>query len=155
MELSDEVCCPPDTILVPPFRGARGIVCLFDTTYVSDDGRMRACMYGIPDEEGGAALVLCVDEELVAATLFVRPIAWEAGGGRLLVREAAADDDLKLFVLRAGDGQFTKTPQERLDTRIGGRGDVYRGWENDVLLLENFTEPGVVRRVAIPDEGDD
>lgn len=154
MELSDEVCCPPDTILIPPFRSARGIVCLFDTTYVSGDARMRACMYDTPDEEGGAALVLCVDGALAEATLFVRPVAWDAAGSRLLVREAAADDDLKLFVLHVGGGQFTKTPQQRLATRIGRRGDAYRGWEDDALLLENFEEPGVVRRVPIPEEGD-
>jgi len=150
--LGRESCCPSDTILVSETRNARGIACLFDTTLVSSDERARACTFDTPEEEGGAALLLCVDEEIVAATLFVRPLAWDAAGERLLVREAAADDDLKIFVLNVADGQYAKSPQERAATRIGRRGDVFRGWDGDALLLENFQEPGSVRRVVIPDE---
>ncbi len=154
MEMAGEVCCPPDTILVPPFRGARGVASVFDTTYVSDDERMRACVYEVPEAEGGAALVLCVDDDLAMATLFVRPVAWEPGGSRLLMREAAADDDLKLFVLHVGDGQYTKSAEQRAATQIGRRGDAYRGWDGDTLLLENYAEPGAVRSVPIPVEGE-
>lgn len=151
MELSNETCCPSDTVLVPPFRGAVGLQCLFDTTYVSDDGRMRACRYDIEYEEASAAMVLCVDGELVEGTLFVRPVAWEPDGGRLLVYESAADDDLKMFVLNVAEGQYVKSGEERLATRIGRRADSYRGWAGDTLLVENHFEPGIVRRVAIPD----
>jgi hypothetical protein len=152
MELAGEECCPPDTILIPPYRSARGLACFFDTTLVSDDGSMRACDFEMPEEEGGRTTVLCVDDEPAVATYFMTPIAWEPGGSRLLVREAAADDDLKMFVLDVGDGQYTKTPEERMATRIGNRGDVYRGWDGNDILLENFFDPGVVRRVPIPDE---
>jgi hypothetical protein len=141
LEASDERCCPVDTILTPPFRGARGFECFFDTTLVSQDGAMRACTYEVPGEEGARALVLCVDESLVHGALFLRALAWEPGGGRLLVREAAPDDDLAMYVLNVAGGEYTKSADQAKRTRIGGRADRYRGWDGDFILLEDATTP--------------
>ena len=143
-------CCPAETTFAVA-AGDRGrLRAERQGALVSDDGRWTACQYRVPDEEGGAMVLLCEDDVLRGGPAFARAVAWEPGGTRLLCGEAAADDDLRHFVLDPGRGEYAKAAGDRLAWVIGGRGDVFRRWDGDTLEFENHFAPGVIRRVGLP-----
>lgn len=145
---ADVSCCPGDTNLAE-FEGV-ATPCTLQSELVSDDRRFRACNYRMTGIEGGMAIVFCGDRHVLGSHAYAQAIAWEPRGTRLLVRDAGPDDDLRLFVLEVGDGELMVPPADRLRRIVGERGDQYRGWEGDTLLLENHFQPGVVRHVGIP-----
>lgn len=141
-------CCPAETLLAE-FEGI-AFRCTLMTRLVSEDGRLSACTYHMTTVEGGAAIVFCDRAKVLGSLAYARAIAWEPHGARLLVRDAAPDDDPRLFVLDVGAGELGVRPEERLRRIVGERADEFRGWEGDTLLLLNRFGPGNVRRVAIP-----
>lgn len=140
-------CCPAETTLAE-FEGV-ATPCTLTAELVSDDGTLRACNYRMTGIEGGSTIVFCGATGVLGSFAYSRAVAWEPRGRRLLIRDAAADDDLRLFVLDVGAGEISIPPNDRLRRIVGERGDDYRGWEGDTLLLENYFTPGI-RRVAIP-----
>lgn len=140
-------CCPAETTLAE-FEGV-ATPCTLTAELVSDDGTVRACNYRMTGIEGGSAIVFCGDAGVMGSLAYSQAVAWEPRGTRLLIHDAGPDDDLRMFVLDVGGDEIQIPPDDRLRRIVGERGDDFRGWEGDTLLLENRFSPGV-RRVAIP-----
>lgn len=141
-------CCPNDTVLAgltpdgASHRATRG------TMTVS--GPWSACGYTAADAEGAGATLLCgegIENVVVRGAL---PIAWDPAGGRLLMREAAADDDLRHFVLDVGAGEFEKRGS-RMDWILGERADRFTAWRGDTVWFRNAMSPDAApTAVVIP-----
>lgn len=162
LKLPPVACCSTETTLV--FREAEypgashwdrsAFKCQLHDVQVSEDGRFRACTYVMEGEEGGEAILLCDGNRLLGLQAFARAVAWEPGGSRLLCDEAAADDDLRMFVLDVGRGEYSKHPADRLHYIVGKRGDQFLRWQGDSIWVRNyFTTTGQGRWLKLPPRG--
>jgi hypothetical protein len=120
-------------------------------TVTSGDGAFTACNYNMK-QEGWGALMLFQAGRLIRVWTGLRAVAWEPGTTRLLVTEAAPDDELHWFLIdpaRGGDDpDMRELPRTRLDV---DRYATFRAWLPDGrIVVGHGIDAGARDTIAVP-----
>ncbi|MCP5536887.1 MAG: hypothetical protein H7A51_11735 [Akkermansiaceae bacterium] len=101
-----------------------------------------ATFIGQKGEGPGATIIKNKDGKEVARIASVYPMSFSPVADILLVKECAADDDIRQYVLNIGAGEYQKKGR-RTDYVFGGRYVMSAKWSKDGKTITLVNRPGL------------